>query len=57
MQLEIVDEVVIESFSDFEEHKKIVDAKIKEINPKYYTETTDVIRTMLSTTILILEEY
>lgn len=57
MELTIVDEIVIESYGDFEEHKKMVDAKIKEINPKYYTETTDVIRTMLSTTILILEEY
>ena len=56
MELTIVDEIVIESYGEFEEHKNLINNRIKEINPKYYTIDTDIIRTVLRTTILILEE-
>ena len=57
MRLEKVQEVIVESSGEYEEHIKKVEEKIKELNPEYYIVDTDIIRVVLRTTITVLESY
>lgn len=55
MQLNIVDEIIIETYGGLEEHNNKVDKKIKELKPEFYSITTDIIITVWQTKIIIME--
>lgn len=54
MELEILDEIIVESSGELEEHNSLVEEKIKKANPKYYAVETDLIRLLWRTKIFIM---
>ena len=56
MELEILDTYIIESCGDLEEHQKLIDEKVKELEPEYYTVDTDLIRLLWKTKIIVMDE-
>ena len=56
MELEKVDEFIIETYGDLEEHQKEIEEKIRELEPEYYTVDTDLMCTMWISTIEIMEK-
>lgn len=55
MELEILDTYIIESCGDLEEHQKLIDEKVKELEPEYYTVDTDLIRLLWKTKIIVMK--
>lgn len=55
MELTIIDEFTIESSGSLDEHKKLIEEKIKIINPTYYAVDTFLIRSVWNSKIFIME--
>ena len=53
--LEILDTYIVESCGDLEEHQKLIDEKVKELDPEYYTVDTDLIRLLWKTKIIVMK--
>lgn len=56
MELEILDRYLVESGGELEEHYKLIEEKVKELEPEYYTVDTELIRLLWRTTITVMEE-
>ena len=56
MELEILDRYLVESSGELEEHNKLIEEKVKELEPEYYTVDTELIRLLWRTTITVMEE-
>ena len=55
MELEVLDRYIVEGGDSLEDHKKLIDEKIKELEPEYYTVETDLIRLLWRTIITVME--
>ena len=55
MELEILDAYIVESCGDLEEHQKLIDEKVEELDPEYYTVDTDLIRLLWKTKIIVMK--
>ena len=55
MELEILDTYIVESCGDLEEHQKLIDEKVKELEPEYYTVDTNLIRLLWKTKIIVMK--
>lgn len=55
MELYIVDTYIIETLEEMDVHTEKVGQKLAELNPEYYILDTDVVGTVLRTTITIME--
>ena len=56
MRLEVVDELIIETYGTLEEHNKKVEEKIQQISPEFYSLNTDIICTVWKTVITVFEK-
>lgn len=56
MELEVLEHYLVESCGELEEHNRLITEKVKELEPKYYTVETDLIRLLWRTTITVMEE-
>ena len=56
MELEVLEHYLVESSGELEEHQQLIEEKIKELEPEYYTVETDLIRLLWRTTITVMEE-
>lgn len=56
MELEVLEHYLVESGGELEEHYKLIEEKIKELEPEYYTVETNLIRLLWRTTITVMEE-
>ena len=55
MELEVLEHYLVEGGDRLEDHKKLIDEKIKELEPEYYTVETDLIRLLWRTIITVME--
>lgn len=55
MELEVLECYFVEGGDSLEDHKELIDKKVKELEPEYYTVKTDLIRLLWRTTITVME--
>lgn len=55
MELEVLEQYLVESGGELEEHHKLIEEKIKELEPEYYTVETELIRLLWRTTITVMQ--
>lgn len=55
MELEVLENYIVEGGDSLEYHKKLIDEKVKELEPEYYTVETDLICLLWRTTITVME--
>lgn len=55
MELEVIDRYIVEGGNDLEDHNKLIEEKIKELEPEYFAIETDLIRLLWRTTITVME--
>lgn len=55
MELEVLEHYLVESSGELDEHNRLIEEKIKELELEYYTVETDLIRLLWRTTITVME--